>query len=471
MTLKVQTRRPAPAVSKAKTPARPAPKRAPDSSFAPAKKQSVVLKPVENPALLKAEMLKKVQSFVQQAATASPPMNREQLSVAFTEALTGKGSLTPPAREALNDLARGGFQIGMARSEVANGNPDIARTYLDQPLVPSQIENTYAGAIAYRDQATRSGELSPADVAPLALAIIDVTVSSLGALSPEQGKLNSEASDALKQGEAVKDFFLSKNKVMSQGGGVQAANEKVIQYSNELRLALSLPLSAPNRDQAVREATASLKSYLVVTGTPEQLDAGRLSVIDGLTKIGDVATNIPTPMTRAFGGVMKEVAAGLQYAAGDISGEQLALTTASNLIDVVGGQAAQKLKGVGKVAVDASLEFSKTFFEEMGKIDSKLPPAEQQKLRMKAATTAAYNTISSRLKEVLGGDVSANVVDTIARAFVNGVTSGMTKGVWDAATKPGLSPQERQALLKDAVWKGSMEAVKAASEFALGLGK
>lgn len=456
------TVRSAPALAQSEVPARR------ESSFEVApKKPKVVLAP-ELPPLppqTKEGMVKQIHAFLQQAATSQPPLSEEALVAGFKASLRGKAGLPEQTQDALRDLARGAIQLGRARLQASQGQLELAADYLDQPEQVGGTDDAYGGALVYRDRALASGALTQADVGPLAVAIRDVTGSTLGALGPQQAQLNQDAAAMLKEAGAYKDFLESKNFVLSQSQLKQVPANDLVQQYGQLERALQLPLTDPTRDDTIRGLLTSMRSNISQLGSIQTLDENRLAASEGLEKLGSLIGSIPTPPTRLLGGSLKQVSATLQWAANDISNDQYALKTVSNVLDVAGGNLGDKLTGSVKVLAEVGFDFMKTLTDELSKVDQKADGETKSREQLKACANAAYTTAVNQLRAKLGGEVPERVIQGVARTFVSAVTSAVSDGAWDALTNPKLTPQQRSARLRDITFKAAGEAVKSLGEF------
>lgn len=440
-------------------------------SFETPKKTAVVLTPPETAAQERARRVGELHRILDQVKNANPPLSEEQISTLLGSQGDNKyeirnSQLDKGTMQGLFDLMRGIHQLGRARIALAAGETDVAKTLLD--MDPT---DEHPGVITYRDRAIYNG-LTSAEVGPLALANIDVTQAAFGALSVEQQQANADAQKTLAAGNEVSQYFLSKNKVMSQGGAVQTACEYVVKYSQQLERALAMPLTDGNRATEVALAKQNLDQYLRFLGVDpvKSLEAGRRNTIDTLNNIGDVVSQVPTPITRGAGVLFRTAANGLEYAAGDIDGKQLAWKQAAAIIDAAGGQLTQKLRGAGKIVADAGFEFQKSLAAELGKIDKNLPPDEQARQGRIAIRTALHNSVTGALTDFMGGafgDAGKKFSAELVRAAVmagGGALSTAANEINKTLYDTSLTPEQKSAQIREAVWKGVTNAVKSSSE-------
>jgi hypothetical protein len=470
-TVVTTTTRPTP-----QTPTRPqAKQQRPVDRFETRQSAPVVLNPTETPQQERARRIGELNSILNQILTANPPLSEEGISKLLGSQGDNKyeirnSQLDAATKAGLFDMMRGIHQLGRARIAVAEKHDSVARALLDMDA--KDVETL--GVIDYRNAAVQDG-LTYEELTPLYQARVKVAQDAFGAISVEQEALNAEAGSSLQLGKEVAEYFQRKDKVMSQGPIIQNACVMVVKYSQELEKALARPLTDSNRAAAVKEAQRQLDANLKVLGADavNDLEKGRRGTIDGLNNTADIVGSIPTPVTRGAALLMRTAANGLEYASGDINGNQLAWKQAAAVIDAAGGQITQKMRAAGKVLADAGFEFSKSLAAELGKIDPKLPPNEQERLGKIAIRTALHNAVTGAYSDAIGasfGEAGKRFVNELARTVVTaamGTLSTAANEINKTLYDKSLTPEQKAAQLREALWKGLTNAVKTSTEGAL----
>jgi hypothetical protein len=456
------------------TPTRsPQKKQQPADRFEGSRKSApVALKPTETPQQERARRIQELHGKLNQVATAEPPLSEAALQKLLGIEADGKyhiydSQLDATTRQGLFDTMRGIHRLGQARISISEGNHDVAKRLLDMDPKDAEV----LGVINYRDAALSKG-ITHQELGPIIRASLELTQKTYGALSLEQEALNKEAGNSLAMGKQVSEYFLGKERVMSQGPIIQAACNDVVKYSGELEKALAMPLTDGNRAAAVKQAKDKLDANLRTLGQDpvNDLEKGRRGTIDGLNNTADLVGSVPTPVTRGAALLMRTTANGLEYASGDITGKQFALKEAGAIIDAAGGQITQRLGTAAKLFADAGFEFKKTLAAELGKIDPKLPANEQARLGQIAVRTALHNAVFGAFSDAIGnsfGEPGKKLVTELART----VTSGLAGTLSTAANEinktlhdQSLSPEQKSAMIKESLWKGAQNVVKTASE-------
>lgn len=446
----------------------PQSKAAPGDSFETPRSRPVELKPTETAAQERTRRVGELHRVLEQVKTAQPPLTEAQvaglLGVKNGEVRIDSSKLDKATMRGVLNFKLGILQYARARTALAENNPAQARAYLDMDSDP------YEGVGALRSASSQG--LTSQELGPLARAQVELMEQAFGAVNPEQERLNASAQQTLGLGKEVSDYFLSKNKVMSQGGGVQAVCEHIVNYTQKLEQALAMPLTDGNRKAAVENAQANLDQYLAVLGLDpvKRLEAGRRNTIDTLNNLADLVGQVPTPITRGGALLARTAANGLEYASGDITGNQLFWKEAAALVDAAGGQATQKLGAMTKVLADAGVEFTKSLAAELAKIDPKLPASEQERLTKIATRTALHNAVTGALTDFAGasfGEAGKKFTAELVRvavASIGGAVSTAANEYNKTAFDKNLTPEQRAAQLGEVAWKAVTNAVKTASE-------